>query len=80
MTDAERPLAHGELAMLRADRDRLDWLSTATVDGPIELALSYTNHHRVSRQVGPASHFDLSLSRHGLRAAIDAAIQRERGA
>jgi hypothetical protein len=71
-----RPLEHGELAMLRADRERLDWLSTVTADSWVELGHDPdTGLHWVCEP----EFFDPAASRHGLRAAIDAAMERERG-
>ncbi len=58
------------------DKDRLDWLSTATVDAAVELDFDGI-HHTVTWAHG---HGAVTVdSADGLRAAIDAAMEREAG-
>jgi hypothetical protein len=58
------------------DKERLDWLSTATVDRDIELQMRGDDH----RVAFNGSLYEIVTSPDGLRAAIDAAMERERAA
>jgi hypothetical protein len=61
------------------DKERLDWLSVATVDDRVVVGYNRNlNEHRLYLGVrGDPDTIDVK-SPHGLRAAIDAAMERER--
>jgi hypothetical protein len=70
------------------DSERLDWLSTATADGQVAMSFNpSTGTHWVHWRIvprpvywrqGPGERPEVT-SDDGLRAAIDAAMERERG-
>jgi hypothetical protein len=75
----QTPLARAKAAeiAMTTDTQRLDWMSTATVEDNVELGFEVpTGRHIVSWS---DYHGDLHSveSPHGLRAAIDAAMMRE---
>jgi hypothetical protein len=61
------------------DRDRLDWLSTATVEDDVDFGFDHETGRHIIAWTTPRGDLQTASSPDGCRAAIDAAMQRERG-